>query len=558
MVKQGNYSSVKEIVSANVRRNFNMSLDEFLIEGDEPYIENLDETVQLINTYLLTNETKKITIVGDYDCDGISATTIMAAAFMVRGIIPRLRIPHRFSEGYGINESIIDDIDEGLLITVDNGITAISAIKAAKEKGLTVIVTDHHLPKVDDEGNVILPEADIILDPHINRENSEFEDYCGAGIAYRVAKAMNPEKSLRTLLVLASIATVADVVPLYGANRKLLKEGLTAINERTAETVLPGLRKLMELTRLYDHINEESYGFVLAPLFNAPGRLHDNGSDMVVRLLSMGEKSPDLTALSERVFNNNNRRKELVRLAMEDLSGAIGSSGERPIVVYKEGINEGIVGLIAGRLCEMYRCPAVCLTDSNEEGMIKGSARSIPEIHVKNVLDSIQTLLVKYGGHAGAAGLTLKKENLSSFKEAFTDACLNDFEKSLPPEKREKRDEFLPWLSYEDTYDLELDISDIDNIMNELSLFAPFGEGNPAPRFYIEIDISPVEVSFLSGKHLKFIYKGLKFIGFNMVDTYKSLGQPGHFAVTGYMGENWFRGEKSYQFQIANIESFGL
>ena len=557
MRKIGTCNSIEEVVRQNVEKNFPVSFEEFMEDKGEPYIENLDETISLINSFLDSEDgnKKNITIVGDYDCDGISATTIMAAGIMLRGTQPKLRIPHRFSEGYGINERIIDSIDDGLLITVDNGIAAIDAIKKAKEKGLTVIITDHHLAAIGEDGNKVLPEADIILDPHVNPENSGFEDYCGAGIAYRIARGLNPDKELRTLLVLASIATVADVMPLYGANRMLVKEGLQAIHEQTDETVLPGLSALLALTRLGDHINEVDYGFTLAPLFNAPGRLHDDGSEMVVRLLTMGKRNPELLPTAERVVNNNNRRKELVRLAMDEIRKQLMGGDEvseaniqKPIVVYQPGIGEGVVGLIAGRLCEEYRCPVICLTDSKDDGILKGSARSIPEIHVKNVLDSIQNLCYKYGGHAGAAGLSIKEENFAEFKDAFRKACEDQIEGEYPWDR-------IPEIEY----DLELVENSLDALMEEQQRFAPYGEGNPKPIFHRVCNIDPATVNYLGqNAHIKFISEGVTFLGFNIAKKYRELGEPSVFHVSGTLEESWFRGERSYQFQIADMEGFGV
>ena len=551
MHKKNNYNTIEEVVRANVEKNFPISLEEFLVDTPEPHIDNLEEAVALIDSFIQKGET--ITVVGDYDCDGISATTIMAAGLLIRGVRPRLRIPHRFSEGYGINEGIIDDIESGLLITVDNGIAAIEAIKKAKDKGLTVIITDHHLPKVDEMGQTVLPEADIILDPHLYPEKSDFEDYCGAGIAYRVARGLNPGKELRTLLVLASIATVADVMPLYGDNRRLLKEGLLAINERTPDTVLPGLSELLTQVKLENHIDEVDYGFTLAPLFNAPGRLHDDGSDMVVRLLTMGSTNPEIRQAAERDFNNNNKRKELVRLAMDDIKKNVDLT-RKPIVVYHPGLGEGIVGLIAGRLCEEYNSPVIVLTDSANDSIIKGSARSIPEIHVKNVLDSIQENVYKYGGHAGAAGLSVEKTRLEAFSDAFRKACVRDFEKSG------RKDVALPWSVKKDAeYDLEFDTAAVESIMEQQKLYAPYGEGNPKPVFHFVCDIDPEEMMYMTNyTHIKFISGGVTFVGFNLAEKYRALGCPARFEVIGQLNESWFRGELSYQFQIDYLEVNGL
>ena len=296
--RRENINTVSDVVSANV----GMPVETFCKEVRDPFIFGLKEAVDLTNRYLEKHPKGPVTIVGDYDSDGINATAIMFWAFMRKGVAPKLRLPHRFSEGYGLSAKIIDEIDSGLLITVDNGIAAASAVKKAKDKGLTVIVTDHHLPPVDSNGNLILPEADVIVDPHVYPEKSEFEDYCGAALAYRFARALLPDMKLKDLLVLASIATVTDVMPLIGANRTLVRDGLQLINKRH---VVPGLNVLLQKLELDDHIDEGDYGFKIGPTFNASGRLYDNGAEKVLGVLCMKRNDPKKTRRIIKCFSTN-------------------------------------------------------------------------------------------------------------------------------------------------------------------------------------------------------------------------------------------------------------
>lgn len=284
-VKKDNCRTIEEVV----RRNTGMETEQFLTDVRDPFLKNLKEAVEFVKNYISSHPGCRVTIVGDYDSDGINATTIMYWCFMKMKITPVLRLPRRMSEGYGLNEKIIDEIPSGLLITVDNGIAALAAVKKAKEKNLAVVVTDHHLPVQDKDGNMLLPEADVILDPHIDSE-SDFHDYCGAALAYRFARAMFGAK-FPELIVLASIAAVSDVVPLIGANRTLVKDGLGYINKRR---VVPGLAELLKKLELDDHITEGDYGFLLGPIFNASGRLFDSGAENVVKLLCT--KRGDFTA----------------------------------------------------------------------------------------------------------------------------------------------------------------------------------------------------------------------------------------------------------------------
>lgn len=526
-VKNGDCKTIADVVFQNT----GIPREDFLAENNEPYIKNLDEAVNLTLGYLKDNPNGKITIVGDYDSDGVNATSIMYWGFAKANANVTLRVPHRFSEGYGLSEKIIDEIDSGLLITVDNGIAAIDAIKKAKEKGLLVVVTDHHMPVINENGNMVLPEADVIVDPQVEDE-SEFKNYCGAAIAYRFVCKMHQTK-FDSLLVLASIATVTDVMPLVGANRTIVKSGLEVINRRKN---VPGLNALLDTLRLGNHINEGDYGFKIGPIFNAPGRIYDNGAEYVVKLLC--SKRADVTnpAKAESLIRANERRKELVNRCLAMVQGKI-TDEDRPIVFYNKGIPEGIVGLIAGRLCEEYHCPAIVFTDSEEPGVLKGSGRSIPEIHLKNILDKIQSEILRYGGHAGAAGLSISKENLDRFTDAF--------KKATGPVPDKPKDVL---------YDLDLDLGRLDEIGEELTTFAPYGEGNPQIVFRGRFTVPPYAYRRIGdGSHFLMKPEGITLMGFGLADRYEEMGSPETFDAVGYLSESWFRDEKSWQFEVIDI-----
>ena len=503
-VKRDKAASIKEVVE----RNTGIKAEELLQDVRDPFLDHLDEAVQFVKDYIHSHPRCRVTVVGDYDSDGVNATSIMYWCFMKMKISPVLRVPHRMSEGYGLSEKIIDEIPSGLVITVDNGISALAAVKKAKEKGLAVVVTDHHLPVRDDKGNMILPEADVLLDPHVDGDKSEFKDYCGAAIAYRFARAMFGAK-FPELLVLASIATVTDVMPLIGANRTLVKDGLNYINKRR---VVPGLDELLKKTNLEDHINEGDYGFMIGPTFNAPGRLYDNGAESVVKLLCT--KRGDFTAKYK--------------------------ADERPIVLYEPTIPEGIVGIVAGQLAEQYYCPTVVFTDCGKEGVIKGSGRTIQEIHLKNALDKISDKMLGYGGHAGAAGLSIKVENLTVFREAFAKACgvIPD-----PPEDL--------------LYDLELS-GNLESICDELELYSPYGEQNAQIRFHTVFDLEPGGFRIIGdGTHFMTTVKDrdLTVMGFDLTAKYKALGYPEHIECVGYLNRSWFKGKSSLKFEILDFEA---
>ncbi len=524
-------------IASVVERNTGMTISEFLREEKSPHIHNLKETADMIRNYLLSH--RDVTIIGDYDADGDTSTAIMYWTMRGLGVTPKIRIPKRFSEGYGMSVKIIDEMpdNDGMIITVDNGIAAYDAVKQAKDKGYTVVITDHHLPPKDEKGRLILPPADIILDPHVEPEKSEFEDYCGAGLAYRLAQELLPDTNLIQLLVLASIGTVADVMPLVGANRTLVKDGLKALNNNKC---VPGLSKLLDKLQFDGHVDEDYYGFTLGPIFNSSGRLYDDGASKVIEVLTSGKSEENLDEKAENIIKINDVRKGLVRKGEVSLEQNL--NDKRPIVVYDENLHEGLVGIIAGHLSEKYNCPAIVFTKSTKDGVIKGSGRSVEGYHLKNILDKMQSLIIQHGGHAGAAGLSIKLENLNAFKETFTREC--------GP---------MPELSKKQEFDLSLGEyktgTKYGEIISELKTYAPYGEANPKIMFHQFFDISSGNFRIMGdGSHFSVALPGIKLTGFGLREKYEQLGRPQQIECIGHLSENWFRGNVSYQFEIVDFE----
>lgn len=500
----------------------------------ESYIYHLDEVATYLLQYLKEHENPTITIVGDYDSDGINSTSILLWAFKALGVTPTYRIPHRMSEGYGLNVSIIDEIEEGLLITVDNGIVAFDAIRKAKEKGLSVIIIDHHLPVKDEKGEVQIPCADLWIDPAAEVE-SDFHDYCGAHLAYRLAKRLLPNAKLKTLCVLAGLATVTDMMLMQGPNHTLVKESLQYINEGIA---VPGLKTLLAHLNLAEHITETDFGFGIGPVYNAMGRLYDDGADYGVELNLSKKGEAKMEQLADLMIRTNDRRKEIVAQAKKEL--IISSEDNEALVVYK-AYPEGIVGLIAGALANTYHRPAIVFTDSLEEGILKGSGRSIEGVHLKNVLDELNKkgLVYKYGGHAEAAGISIRRNQLHAFTEAFKKAC------GELPESDEKT-----------LFDLELgELSEekIESAYQKERIYAPYGEGHPKPLYHGVLHSNGF---FFMGKdedHIRATAKNVKFVGFGLGERYKALQNPKDIEIVGTISESWFRGERSLQFEIQDF-----
>ena len=523
--KKNVFKTIEEMVVSNT----GMTLEELLNDSDrEPYIKDLDRAVELTRSYMEAHPEKPIYIIGDYDCDGITSSSIMYWTFAKLRRNPIVRIPLRFTEGYGLSEKIIAEIpEESFVITVDNGIAAIRPIQLAKDKGMTVVVTDHHLPVMED-GKIVLPPADVVVDPHLG--GSEFEDYCGAGIAYRFALAITGSKCVPALLALAGVGTVADVMPLVGANRTLVKKTLRVLNSHSN---VPGMNALLGELEI-ERINETGIGFHIAPVINASGRLNDDGAMDAFRLFTETENTRE--AARELILLNSSRKK-LTREALDLVKDTL--DGQKPIVVYDEKIGEGIIGLVSGKLSEKYRCPVITFTKiKNGEGeeILKGSGRSVPGINLKEALDRISDLILGYGGHAGAAGLSIRKENLDAFRKAFREAC---------GEMPENVDEII--------YDFDIPARAIPKFVEKQQKFAPYGEGNPRPIVHLVHNAVGDWKRIGDGSHFMLRDPRITFMGFGLADEYEAMGAPRHLDVVGYVSQDWYKGKPSYKFEIISF-----
>ena len=553
-----------------IERNTGMKADEFLHPEKNPFVANLKEAADFFKK--AAKEVPLVTVMADYDCDGVMSALILErflAEFAKAEKLSyriRIRFPKRFSEGYGLSMNVVNETEEGLLITVDNGIAAVSQIREAKKKGLKVLVIDHHLPPKDG----ILPPADVILDPHA-QEGSAFADYCGAGLAFRFAqKAMPslPAAVKKKLCVFASIATVADMVPLYGDNRNLVKEGLALINKGQ---VTFGMQVLLDLLRLRpldasgfcSLIDEETCGYSIGPLVNAAGRMEDDGPEMVFLLLRedadmgcpvSGEKLKELKEKAQALISFNEARKAAVDACMEHVRRDMARrdlADERFLVILCEDSHEGINGLIASMLVEEYRRPAVVLCRSAKDpSVLKGSGRTFSDIHIRHVLDEASGFLIGYGGHAGAAGLSLHEKDLNAFA-ACAGASLAgyDFEK----------DKNVRW------YDLSVRAADVPDLLPEVLRYAPYGEGNPKPVFAVTgYELAPSGGQFIrlfgqKAEHIRLFGRCLPATGFYLAKQYQQMQKPKKMELLGSLKEECFRKKKFAEIQFTDFhaESFG-
>lgn len=503
-------------------------------------IKYLKEAAEMIKKAI--EEELQITIVGDYDADGITASATLFLALSKMGAKVKVRLPKRLSEGYGLSTKIVDEIDSGLLITVDNGIVAFDAIKLAKEKGLQVIVTDHHL--LDESGEI--PCADIVIDPHIEG-TADFSDYCGAGIAYKLAQLLIPEdiQTLKKLSCFAAIGTICDVVPLIEENRLIVCEGLK--NMVTYNCRTSGLYSLLRATDLDRVITEENIGFKIGPIINAAGRLFDDGAYKSYKTIVYD--GPFKEDFANELIEINDQRKKEVENAMNKLYKNIQENclfGEYPLVIYEPDIPEGIVGILAGRLAEEKNVPTFVFTDSDNPDIYKGSARSACGVHLKNLLDLSADTLYKYGGHAEAAGLSVEKNKYYDMINAFTENITE------PIELNDKSTVY---------YDLEISASEVDEMLKELEKYAPYGEGNPKIKFKVtNFELSPRYSSFYNtlgdqNQHLKLFGINMDALGFNMVQKYQDIHEPKSLNLIGTLNTNYFMGRKSTQITLDDFTS---
>ena len=414
-------------------------------------------------------EGQKIRIVGDYDIDGVCSTYILYQALKRLGGNVDYAIPDRIKDGYGINESMIrvaaeDGIDT--ILTCDNGISAFSQIQTAKDFGMTVIVTDHHEVPADGERE-ILPPADAVIDPKQRSCSYPFPEICGAVVAYKLVQALYEESGVSReewleLLEFAAIATVGDVMKLQDENRMIVKYGL----KKLGHTKNLGLKKLAEKTNLdLNSITAYHIGFVIGPCLNAGGRLQ-TAKLALSMLLAKDEETAE--ELAQELKDLNDMRKDMTEhwTAEAKVLADTQYRNDKVLVIFLPDCHESLAGIIAGRLREYCQKPAIVLTRSEEA--VKGSGRSIESYHMFQKLSEVKDLMLKFGGHPMAAGLSLLEENIDEFRRELNERSgltEEDFKAKL-------------WI------DVPMPIDYInERLVEELKILEPFGQGNEKPLF---------------------------------------------------------------------------
>lgn len=419
-------------------------------------------------------EKAAIRIIGDYDIDGVTSTYILYTGLKRCGAVVDYEIPDRIRDGYGINRQLVqkaweDGIDT--ILTCDNGISAIDQIAYAKELGMTVIVTDHHELRTREAENgiqVILPDADVVVNPHQPDCPYPYKELCGGVVAYKLVQELYrkkgfPNSEIENLIEYAAIATVGDVMKLTGENRIIVKEGLKRLNH--TENI--GLQALIRVNGLEDkEINSYHIGFVIGPCINASGRL-TTAKKALELLLCRDSKKAD--ALAEELLNLNTERKELTRQGYEEAVEQIESTSlkeDKVLLVYLPDCHESIAGIIAGRIRERYYRPVFILT--NGEKSVKGSGRSIEGYSMFEEMQKCDELFLNYGGHPMAAGCSLEKENIQILREQLNqNAHLTEED-----------------LTEKICIDVPMPIGYItEALIEELNVLEPFGTANKKPVF---------------------------------------------------------------------------
>ncbi|MBI1291691.1 single-stranded-DNA-specific exonuclease RecJ [bacterium] len=435
---------------------------------------------------------EKICIYGDYDVDGVSSTALVVGALRFLGVDPMVVIPHRFNDGYGMNNARVEEIARAgctLIITVDTGVTAVEQVRLATERGIDVIVTDHHLAG---EG---LPDAVALVNPNRPDVAYPHAPLCGVGVAFKFAHALLKESGrsdadckafLMEQLDLVALGTVADVVPLTGENRVFVRHGIEAITRSRR----PGIRALLQVAGFADRpITPHTIGFGLGPRLNAAGRTND--ATLALRLLLTND--PREAELIARQLDELNRERQeiersILESSLEEVVGPHADAMPHLLVVGGQGWHLGVVGIVASRLTEMFEVPAIVL--GIEENLAKGSARSVRGFDIHGALVACSSHLVTWGGHAGAAGLKLHASELHPFRLAINEhaqSVLADLDRTIRL-----------------TIDAEVQPSDITwAFYRDLQRLQPFGEGNPQPQLMLRHVRTSAPPRIVGKNHLK-------------------------------------------------------
>lgn len=474
---------------------------------------------------------ERIALVGDYDVDGVTATAITALFFAQIPYPLDVTIPNRFTDGYGVSEGVLERIEADVVFSVDNGINAFGAAEACRRRGIDLIITDHHTPSEQ------LPDAYAVVNPKRADDTYPFAEICGAEVAWLLMALLKKELELTIdmgqFLEFLAIAIIADVMPLVGINRAIVQAGLARM-EASRRPMAVIIKEALGKTKL----GAEDIGFQIAPRINAAGRLED--ASIALEFLTADDEQTAYRRF-EQLTQLNTLRKAIEAEALEEAIALV-EPEEGVIVVANEGWHEGVVGIIAARLVQRFERPAIVL--SVEGSTAKGSARSLGNVSIFDLIATQSELLQKFGGHKMAAGLALDVTRLDAFK-----AGINAAAAGLDP------DDFLPIeeiVGRLDTGEVDFELLDI------LARFEPYGEGNPRPRFLAK-DAEVVGIRYLGqeGEHSKV---SLRLFGheretFDLMAFRRRLERPadGKLTCSYTLNKNEFNEKTSIQMMLERV-----
>lgn len=516
-------------------------------------LRGIDKAVELLLNALKNQE--KVCICGDFDADGATSSALMVSALQAFGLQQvGYRVPNRMTDGYGLSVAMVEQLvveNVQLIVTVDNGIAAHDAVALAREKGIKVLVTDHHLPPEE------LPPANAIVNP--NQHGCEFpsKNLAGVGVAFYVLLALRsalreqgvePLPNLADWLDLVALGTVADVVPLDYNNRVLVQQGIARIRKGMSR---PGIKALLEVAnRDASQLAASDLGFALGPRINAAGRLDDIG--LGIECLLAGETRAQ--QLAQQLNDLNQQRKSIETEMREHAESAVAKlrfdQGQVPdlVTLYQPDWHAGVIGIVAGRVKEQVNRPVIALANDDSE-LLKGSARSVSGLHMRDLLERVHSLqpgiMERFGGHAMAAGLTMKKENLARFS-VLAEQVASEW---LSEEQKQR----VFWSDGELT---TLQLS--QDSVNMLQSAGPWGQQFPEPMFDGQFEL--VDQRIVGERHLKLVVRHpqgelLDAIAFN-VDTQQWPAQQASVVELLYKPQlNHFRGRTNVQLLVEQIRA---
>lgn len=507
--------------------------DPFLMHDMERAVERISAAIE---------QGEKIVVYGDYDADGVTSTAVLLETFEMIGAEADFYIPNRFTDGYGPNtkafERLIDEEGAQLIVTCDNGVAGHEAIQLAKEKGVDVIVTDHHeLPEQ-------LPDAFAIVHPRHPAGHYPFGDLSGVGVAFKLATALLGEMPIE-LLDLVAIGTIADLVSLRDENRTLVTQGLALLKQ----TQRMGLVALYDIAKVNKNdLDEESVGFIIGPRLNAVGRLGD--ASPAVRLL-MTFDDQEAKSIATFIQEKNQERQQYVKNITDEAFDMLESYDTSPdvYVLAKEGWHEGVLGIVASKVVGKTGKPTIVLNIDGANGTAKGSGRSVQAFHLYDALDTVRTYTAAFGGHHMAAGLTIPAENIEVIRSK-----LNEYAAALQLSEEMGEEVFI---------DKSLTEADLSiEVVEEIGQLAPFGTDNPKPTFLLQ-DVKSQTVRKIGADktHLKMSVQmnetELDMIGFGFGEFADRIPEQTDLSVVGKLGINEWNGHRKLQFQIEDIAVSG-